>query len=1591
MQWKRLRSRRTTDSEAPSSSISSSTKPTGNVLHQSLTGTTLLRPESIPVRHHEPEHNVTSDIHTQLFSSRDSPEHRTQRSQGRRDDPLGLLVLHTPVKRSVDILFIHGLGGTSLRTWCHNRELENLWPQLWLPKEPDLSTARILTFGYNAHFSSKKEQASLTIGDFANDLLFRMKYGERGPERLGQVPLIVVAHSMGGLVFKKAFIHGHANEEFRGIISSIKAVLFLATPHRGTDLAVTLNKVLASSVFGHSPKDYVSELARRSLTIDELNESFRHHAPKLQIFSFYETLSTNIGPMSFMIFTDTSDPNYISVVGALRSVVSTVQSSKKREETTDDSAEEDLADITKLLGISGPPEDDIAACRSARKTGTCRHFLQSEEFDNWVNDGSCPVLWIHAPPGFGKSTLCSAVVDHLLESGHRCAYFFFKHDSQQKKSVGSMLRSLAYQTALQVPDCRRALAELARSGVRLNHSDALVIWKQLYLSILPSLEFEIIYWILDGIDESESSKQVIEFMSTTSGFKSPLRILLSSRPLPAITQYIQVAERRIPVHSFALSSNEDIRLFVAEQIEYLPSDDGFKAETINHILERSQGSFLWVSMVLQRVLRCHRQDQVKRVLEETPTGMDGLYNRMLSVVADLDFEEDKALAEILFSWAIYAKTPLTVDELTAAYSSEFRSILDIKHTISQVCGEFVVVDTNNRISLVHHSARDYLKRCTLDSFSLDPMAVHGELLCKCLLALCDRTLRNKINSLNIPQFLPYAATSWAFHLESCSPESDRVLDTLIKFFSGPFPLPWLQYLSMSNHLAELTVVSRVLTTFARRRKNAETNRSPISHRPSDLSLIESWAVDLLKFPAKFGSHLLQDPNMVYKCIPALSPLSSEICRRFSGSPSTTLSISGLSNTQWDDCLARVSATAGWAVQLAVSPRYIAITSDRPKGSITLWDTNLFTEFQSLDVGEHIYSLAFNRSGSLLACYGLSRTNIWRLNAGTYSVVRTVENFHQERALELKFDDQDSLMVVTDLRRVYRSSASDIPGNPTQWTYLDPRLMEESHVPEGMFIGTPSSVSFNGDCTQIAVSYRAFPLSIWNVDPPKMVARFKQKPRLGKRTTTSYTGTNKVVWHPSNTEVIGIFGEIIRWNPTNDTYKEVKGETGVIPHELQCSPNGLVFMTSDVEGTIKIYDVAQMTMIYRLTSEDTINTVCFSPSNVRFYDLRGSYCNVWEPNCLLQLADVAPGWLSDADNTNESLWSDIEDTPGTSISFPVSESHADSKPGITAVASCSKADQHIAYANDDGVAELFDPTSNTRHVIAQTLFGMRIECLAWNRSHDLLAFCLFNGALTIKEIVWETAGHQQQLSTKDIYSEKKPAAERGRVGQLLFDTSGKQLLVYGTRKSQVLAIPSGQVTVERETPDEESAQWQQHPSRPNTLISISAKCISVFTWQLHEERSVPLEAPFGLSDSFTIDALYQSHYSQLLLLRTMKLELNRPQYGFMLLSTASIYDTDIEDGSTPIRPVALPDTVAQAVSQPLGILPDGRLAFLDSNLWVCTSQLGGTTEAITRHFFIPHDWVTSSGLRLCQLLQDGTILCPSKGEVAIIQNDMVSEW
>ncbi|KAK7993894.1 hypothetical protein PG989_007275 [Apiospora arundinis] len=1282
-------------------------------------------------------------------------------------------------------------------------------------------------------------------------------------------------------------------------------------------------------------------------------------------------------------FKGTDDPNYTAVISALRSAISSAIA-----QTPNTRLEENLKAVKEALGASGPPEDDMALARSVRKEGTCERFMVSREFVAWKRMEYPGLLWAHAHPGNGKSTLCAFTVDRLLEQGAVCVYYFFKFDQRDKISIGGMLRSLALQMALALPSACHELAKVARTSVNLPRTDPSRLWKILFLTSIANVRTEReVFWVIDGLDESESSRKVVELLSETGMFTSKIRVLVFSRPHPTIIQAMSRARKKINIMDVDISNNlEDIRMAVLEDIEYLPSDDAFKKDTTEEITRRSQGNFLWATLVARQVTHCHRKDQVRRILETTPDGMDNLYDRMLLAVSSLDSSEDQSLARILLSWAMYARTPLTVEELSEIHHRELDTLIELKHTVYHVCGQFVVINANNKVSLVHQSAHEYLRKQKDLPFSLDSKRTNEDLLGKCLVTLCDKDLRRKMASFKIPQFLQYAATSWAFHLEHCSTQSERILDGLVHFFNGTFVLSWIQYLAMSGNLAGLPAASRRLIAYIANVRKWESNCPPTLHRLSDLTLLESWSVDLLKITAKFGRKLSEDATLIFTCIPSLSPSSSAINQKFRTSSSITLSVSGVANDEWDDCLVRVPGRGGKALRLASSPRFLAIAHKTPRGTFSLWDTSLYREHQTFDIKEWITDIVYDNSGSLVACYGTSRTCIWRVESNT--MVAEAENPFRERAVGFKFDDHQTLYMVTDSCHVCRLPVGDENTPTSSWEKLSSDLLLEKDLAPGMWLGSPQSASFNSDCTAIAIVYRNFAPTVWAVEPPRVVGRLRLRTSSSTGADTYYTGgDSSVVWHPSDTQVLGIRGAAFKWTLSDDICETVNGDTSR-PNAIQCSPNGLVFITGDSVGTIRIYEVSSMALIYKLSSEDAISRISFSSDSLRFYDLRGTHCNVWEPSCLARLADASTEKFNDGENTTDSFWVGTDYTRSTSISFPASESRTQSRPRVMALAHTTD-NMLVAFSNIKGSLELFEPRSNRNYAQEKSVVGI-FEKLEWSPQNNYLALAQSYGAVTVLK-VYTNAGPEARVETKKVYHEGRSSDVRGDTRQMLFAPTEDLLLVYGKGETQVIRIATGQIEATRRTSSDEVAAWATHPSSPQLILCLTIHTVIVYDWKLQQQHSTAISIPDSYPglESTVVDSILKSHCRGKLLVRTTNNEKSRQRPGFIVIPTDEITTQGDADatGLKKIEVAHIAQAVMDSIEYPVGLLQDGRIVFLDESMWVCTALLSDV-RSLVRRFFIPHDWITSEAALLCQVSQDGRFYCPSKGRVGVLKGSLV---
>jgi pimeloyl-ACP methyl ester carboxylesterase len=189
--------------------------------------------------------------------------------------------------RKADVIFIHGLGGDAFGTWRHGDDNSSLWPG-WLGQE-FVDEIGVWSLGYAASPSKWLR----VLGGFSRSKR-DAGYGMPLPTRAGQVldsmvqhdigrrPILFICHSLGGLLAKQ--ILRKANDAVKSpsmqqVAHQTRAVLFLATPHAGADLASRLDDL--RTIFGTTAS--IEDLREHSAHLSDLYDWYCDHASTLGI------------------------------------------------------------------------------------------------------------------------------------------------------------------------------------------------------------------------------------------------------------------------------------------------------------------------------------------------------------------------------------------------------------------------------------------------------------------------------------------------------------------------------------------------------------------------------------------------------------------------------------------------------------------------------------------------------------------------------------------------------------------------------------------------------------------------------------------------------------------------------------------------------------------------------------------------------------------------------------------------------------------------------------------------------------------------------------------------------------------------------------------------------------------------------------------------------------------------------------------------------------------------------------------------------------------------------------------------------------
>jgi hypothetical protein len=709
---------------------------------------------------------------------------------------------------------------------------------------------------------------------------------------------------MGGIVVKKVLILAKQDPNYHNMAARIHSMFFLATPHRGAPSAQRLGSILKLS---GGAKSYVDNLIPNSEAIHTINDQFRHVFQSVKLWSFFETVKTSLGLIvekdSAILglsgeriqllnadhrhvckFEDPSDPNYISIRNAFASAITSIEKNWSSTRRVENQAE--MRILSNYLGGVGRPDSELATLRDNQVEGSCIWLTEKPSFHTWRHgmNQTPTIFWLRGDPATGKSIATGHVARYLEERNIECSIFFFRHSITGKSTAANMLCSLAWQMAFSNTYIREQLLSMQDDGITLDRNDSSMLWKTIFLArIFPIELHQDHFWIIDALDESTDCEILCSLLAKVNK-STKLRVFISSRPVPTMERIFSQEKVATVMESTSLETTlKDIRIYLDLHADHLPVNSEEERESlVSQIVEKSNGNFLWTTLVVKELEQAVTQERVNQILHSVPKGIDDLYLRILGTITSKKHSAN-VVARAILRWVVCAARPLSIDELREAL------ILDIHETVPQldkhagaICGYLVYVDKAGLVHTTHQTVKDYLfrKKTSDDSgFALDRPEEHAKIAEICLSYLCSDALKTRrYRRTNMGTNAPvrsaitdYVNLQFSGHLSRASLDNDRHLVALDRFFLTN-SLTWLELVAAKNDLAPLTETAKNLKVFLKRlvnfrsplvlakeTKNIGTGRtifsvwSPSSgehsslHRPLSISLFRPYALPSLSF------------------------------------------------------------------------------------------------------------------------------------------------------------------------------------------------------------------------------------------------------------------------------------------------------------------------------------------------------------------------------------------------------------------------------------------------------------------------------------------------------------------------------------------------------------------------------------------------------------------------------------------------------------------------------------------------------------------------------------------------------------------------
>ncbi|KKP06868.1 hypothetical protein THAR02_01065 [Trichoderma harzianum] len=556
-------------------------------------------------------------------------------------------------------------------------------------------------------------------------------------------------------------------------------------------------------------------------------------------------------------------------------------------------------------------EDVASQCMQ----GTTSWLLEHTIFHSWLQDGKKVrggSLWVRGNPGSGKSVLAASTIQELkgIGSSNPVCYFFFNSTQDIIPNTSSTAYRALLSQILQYrinDDQMRETLEFAMyfqsPGQKTASKKEINDLMELCLHSDDN-----IYLVLDGLDECEDSRELVEKLRRLTD-QPTTRLALFCRPtLTWLSKQIS----SLQIISIDLSNNDDIQHYLRQSLKDMKSE-GLLSKSLDYkdvaktLTRRADGMFLWARLMVTylnspALYPAQRTQAISEM--DNPEGLEVMYERILRLIEGSNKAMHR-LAGQSFLWLSYGKRPLIPAELESGLvpfdanpnEEEAWKLPEFEDVIVRACGGLVELspksieflgNTFRPLRFIHASVKEYFANFESTSKSgiipPPPLIAHARLATMCLKYLTYRVpsqpLSGKLGNNVVPKdlwsafpFSNYAMVRWTSHLvltlqgghcEEAKPELQVLFSALKQFFTQPKVL--MAYIEGCYTYGETPNANSL-------RLWAERSSSGISSKPEAeiRRTIVEFSHFLDKLESDWGRTLRNNPSSIWEEVTAFIP------------------------------------------------------------------------------------------------------------------------------------------------------------------------------------------------------------------------------------------------------------------------------------------------------------------------------------------------------------------------------------------------------------------------------------------------------------------------------------------------------------------------------------------------------------------------------------------------------------------------------------------------------------------------------------------------------------------------------------------------